>query len=208
MTRWKAMPAWLLITKRSLDILLSISAVFLLTPLLIVVGLFIKFQSPGGIFFKQTRVGLHGKPFDLYKFRTMDISGVTSAASTTLRDDKRIFPGGAFLRRYKIDELPQVINILVGDMSVVGPRPTVSADFERMNEEQRKRVSVKPGLTGLAQVSGNTELSWPDRIRLDLCYISKLSLFLDIKLIFITVFQVVSGRADTHPKTDDEWRDE
>ena len=126
-------------------------------------------------------------------------------AATTRREDPRVFPGGEAIRKYKLDELPQIVNVLRGEMSVVGPRPTVREDYDRMTPNQCRRASIRPGLSGLAQISGNTSLSWPERIALDLEYIETLSFWNDIWIILRTLGLVITGRADTHPATDDEW---
>lgn len=192
--------------KRALDIALSGAALALLAPLFLGLALFIKLRSPGPVFFRQTRVGLNGAEFSLLKFRSMHSEATALPnAATTRRADPRVFPGGETIRKYKLDELPQLVNVLRGDMSLVGPRPTVRKDHDRMMPQQRRRVSVRPGLSGLAQISGNTSLSWPERIVLDLEYIDTLSLWTDIRIILRTVGLILAGRADTHPSSDDEW---
>ena len=194
------------ILKRGMDVFASVTAIVLFAPLLLGVALFIKFRSPGPVFFRQIRIGRGGKEFLLLKFRTMhsDASRMSNA-STTRCGDLRIFGGGETIRKFKLDELPQLVNVLAGEMSIIGPRPTVREDYERMTAEQRRRVSVRPGLSGLAQVSGNTSLNWSERIQLDLTYIDNLSLWNDTKIIFRTLAMIISGKADTHPATDDEW---
>jgi lipopolysaccharide/colanic/teichoic acid biosynthesis glycosyltransferase len=192
--------------KRALDIWLSGTALLLLLPLFLSLAIFIKLRSPGPVFFRQSRVGLNGAEFSLLKFRSMNNdTAVLPSAATTRRLDPRVFPGGETIRRYKLDELPQIVNVLIGEMSVVGPRPTVREDYERMTLEQRRRVSIRPGLSGLAQISGNTSLSWPERIVLDLEYIDNLSVWNDIQIIMCTLRLIFTGRADTHPASDDEW---
>ncbi len=192
--------------KRAMDIATAVGALVLLLPLFAAAAFIIKCRSPGPILFKQARVGLHGREFMLLKFRTMHVheEGVVGG-TTTLREDARVFPGGALLRRYKVDELPQVINVVRGEMSIVGPRPTVRSDFDRMTDKQRRRVHVRPGLTGLAQVHGNTSLTWPERIELDLDYVDNQSLSRDIAIVARTLVLILSGRADTHPVSGDEW---
>jgi undecaprenyl phosphate N,N'-diacetylbacillosamine 1-phosphate transferase len=195
-----------LVFKRFFDIALSGSALLLLSPLLLSVAIFIKFRSPGPIFFRHLRIGLNGSEFYLLKFRSMSANASSLPnISTTRLSDPRIFRGGKTIRKYKFDELPQLINVLIGDMSLIGPRPTVIEDFNRMTCEQRRRVSIRPGLSGLAQISGNTSLNWPMRIALDLQYIEKLSVWTDIKIIIITIGLIFTGRADTHPVNNDEW---
>lgn len=195
-------------TKRVMDITISGLAVVLFLPVWIMAILLIFFGDPGQVFFRQSRIGKDEKPFDLLKFRTMfHAPPAGKASSVTLINDPRIFRGGCFLRKYKIDELPQLINVLEGSMSLVGPRPTVYEDFEKMNQEQRRRFEVRPGLTGLAQISGNTALPWQKRIRYDLEYIERQSVWLDLKILFQTAFLVLTGKAETHPPGDDEWED-
>ena len=195
-----------MILKRFFDITLSGLALVLLSPVFIGLSIFIKLRSPGPVFFRQARIGLNGVEFSLLKFRSMH-SDVTVRANvaTTRRADPRVFPGGEIIRKYKLDELPQIFNVLRGDMSLVGPRPTVREDYDRMTIQQRRRTRIRPGLSGLAQINGNTSLSWPERIVLDIAYIDNLSLWNDIKIILCTFALIFTGRADTHPISDDEW---
>ena len=195
-----------LVLKRLTDIVFSGLALVLLSPLFLGLAVFIKLRSPGPVFFRQTRVGLNGQDFSLLKFRSMHSNAAELPnTATTRRADPRVFRGGQTIRKYKLDELPQIVNVLLGDMSLVGPRPTVREDHQRMTVEQRRRVSIRPGLSGLAQISGGTTLNWPQRIVLDLEYIDNLSFWNDTKIIARTVGLVISGQADTHPATDDEW---
>jgi len=176
------------------------------SPLFLLATIIIKWFSRGPIFFVQNRVGLHEEEFPIYKFRTMHVIQPQDRGNgVTLRDDPRLFPGAKWMRKWKIDELPQLMNILNGSMSLIGPRPTVMQDYDRMTAEQRKRATVKPGLTGLAQVMGGTAMFWPDRIKLDLQYIEHYSIWLDLKILFWTAYVVLTGRADTYPPGDDEW---
>ena len=155
-------------------------------------------------FYLQERIGKNGKQFKIYKLKSMKkIKGFD--ATTTLENDPRVTKFGNFIRKTKIDELAQIINVLKGDMSLVGPRPTVLSDYEKMNSTQKRRFEVPPGITGLAQVNGNTSLQWPERIKLDLEYIDKASLFFDIKIIFKTILLILNNKAETHPSTDNEW---
>ena len=168
----------------------------------------IRLGSRGSILFKQERIGQYEMPFVILKFRTMAVGcDEPGLGSVTLRNDPRLFRGAETLRRLNIDELPQLVNVLRGTMSIVGPRPTVREDHLRMNEEQRKRYLVKPGITGLAQVSGKTALMWPKRIEYDLEYVAQASLFLDAKIILRTVWLTLAGKAETHPIEDTEWPD-
>jgi lipopolysaccharide/colanic/teichoic acid biosynthesis glycosyltransferase len=197
---------WQMALKRAFDIALSGTAIVLLLPMLFGLALFIKLRSPGPVFFRQVRVGINGADFWLLKFRSMHSNVVAMAnAATTRQADPRVFSGGETIRKYKLDELPQLVNVLFGYMSIVGPRPTVREDYDRLTPQQRRRISVRPGLTGLAQISGNTSLSWPERIVLDLRYIDNLSLWNDVRIIIRTFGLIVTGRAGTHPANDDEW---
>lgn len=196
--------------KRIIDCVLAATALIVSAPAWIATVVLIKLKDPGPALFKQPRVGQNGELFNLYKFRTMfqeppDENVV--AGSVTVRNDPRVFRGGHFLRKFKIDELPQVLNVLEGTMSMVGPRPTVLEDYQRMNEYQRRRFTVKPGITGLAQVSGNTELPWARRIEYDLKYIENQSIWLDFYILFRTFLLVITGKAETHPRGNDEWED-
>jgi len=156
--------------------------------------------------FTQRRIGKDEQEFTIFKIRTMkNVSGINT--NTTIRNDPRVTPIGRVLTKTKIDELPQLLNVLNGTMSFVGPRPTVVEDVNRMTLAQKRRYSVKPGVTGLAQISGNTELPWPKRIDLDLFYIDNFSLMLDIKIFLKTIALVLTNNADTHPPSSDEWEE-
>jgi lipopolysaccharide/colanic/teichoic acid biosynthesis glycosyltransferase len=190
--------------KRIFDITLSFTLLFLLLPLWLLAIIIIFISDPGPIFFRQSRVGKNEKEFFILKFRTMFFYKEL-ANTTTLKHDPRVFKGGYFLRKYKIDEIPQILNVLDGSMSLVGPRPTVSSDAQKMNTEQRRRFSVRPGLTGLAQICGNTSLKWNKRIEYDLHYIDHWSIWSDIVILAKTGLLVIVGRADTHPASESEW---
>lgn len=192
--------------KRAFDLLFSLLILIVTLPVWIVSIVIIFISDPGPIFFRQKRVGVNQKEFSILKFRTMYLRK-TDVSSTTKADDDRIFRCGNLLRKYKIDELPQVVNVILGDMSLVGPRPTVKEDVEKMSPLQKRRFEVKPGMTGLAQISGNTSLKWDERIRYDLQYIDNFSMKFDIRILLRTVFLVVSGKAETHPSGSNEWSD-
>jgi lipopolysaccharide/colanic/teichoic acid biosynthesis glycosyltransferase len=152
----------------------------------------------------QKRIGKGEKSFFIFKLKSMKkIEGYDSTITT--QNDPRVTKFGHFLRKTKLDELPQVLNVLFGSMSLVGPRPTVASDFERMSPKQRKRFTVKSGITGLAQVNGNTSMLWPERIDLDVEYIENWTFFSDIKIILKTVSLILTNNAETHPISDDEW---
>jgi lipopolysaccharide/colanic/teichoic acid biosynthesis glycosyltransferase len=193
--------------KRLFDICGALLGLVLLSPVFLLAALLIKLNSRGPVFFTQERIGWRGAAFRLYKFRTMNV-GAESAGTVSLKHDPRVFRGGNFLRKFKLDELPQLLNVLNGTMSLVGPRPTVREDYERMDAEQRRRNLVRPGLTGLAQINGNTGLSWPQRIKYDLLYVEEHNPLLDIGIMAETVWLIFRNRVETHPVGDDEWADE
>ena len=189
--------------KRLLDVTGSLSGLALLSPLLLTVVALIKLTSPGPVFFRQKRVGADEKVFLCYKFRSMYQDAERRQAELEARNeaeggvifkiknDPRITPIGHFIRRWSIDELPQLINVLLGEMSLVGPRPLPLRDFERMGELHKKRLAAIPGITGYWQTSGRSDLSFEDMVRLDLYYIENWSLSLDIKIILKTVSAVL-----------------
>jgi lipopolysaccharide/colanic/teichoic acid biosynthesis glycosyltransferase len=194
----KKIPLW----KRFFDISLSLFGIILLLPLFVIVYLFIKIMSPGPVFFKQKRVGYKGKIFDFYKFRTMHINNdqkghqvylaqlINSETPMTKLDakkDSRIIRGGGLLRKTCIDELPQLFNVLKGDMSLVGPRPCLPYEEKEYLHWFRNRFNILPGMTGLWQVSGKNKLTFKQMIRLDIAYVNNLSLLLDIKIVIMTV---------------------
>ncbi|MBF5042592.1 sugar transferase [Aggregicoccus sp. 17bor-14] len=191
--------------KRLFDIVASGLALWLLLPLLAVVALAIKLTSRGPVFFKQVRAGVHGRPFHMLKFRSMVVNAEELKARLAaqneqtgpvfkMKNDPRITGIGRFIRKYSIDELPQLINVLRGDMSVVGPRPPVPAEVAQYEPWQRRRLSVRPGLTCIWQVSGRNQISFEDWMYLDMQYIDHWSLSQDIGLILKTVPVVLTGR--------------
>jgi exopolysaccharide biosynthesis polyprenyl glycosylphosphotransferase len=191
--------------KRLFDVVASAIAFWLLLPVLVVLALTIKLTSRGPIFFNQVRVGLLGKPFQMLKFRSMVVnaedlrqslesSNEQSGPVFKIKDDPRVTVVGRWMRRYSLDELPQLLNVLRGDMSIVGPRPPVPAEVEQYEPWQRRRLSVRPGLTCIWQVSGRNQISFEDWMYLDLRYIDHWSLINDFNLIFRTVPVVVTGR--------------
>ena len=191
---------------RFFDCAIAICGLLFSMPLLICTAIWIKIVSRGTIFFRQERIGYHGRPFKIFKFRTMKIGSANKGAGTvTLKNDQRLIKGARVLRKFKIDELPQLLNVLNGTMAIVGPRPTVPDDYEEMTPKQRGRCEVKPGVTGLAQIYGNTTLSWPQRIKYDLQYVRQKCFLLDLKIICVTFYLLLTNRADTHPAGDDEW---
>jgi lipopolysaccharide/colanic/teichoic acid biosynthesis glycosyltransferase len=158
----------------------------------------VRLTSRGPVFFRQERIGMGGQPFLVWKFRSM-----AAGDNPIFPDATRITPAGRLLRRLSLDELPQLINVAVGDMSIVGPRPTLAYQVERYNDHQRRRLAVRPGLTGLAQVNGRNALSWSDRIDLDVRYVDTQSIRSDVLIIMRTAATIISGDGiDGHP-TDD-----
>jgi lipopolysaccharide/colanic/teichoic acid biosynthesis glycosyltransferase len=164
------------------------------SPLLAIAALLIKLESRGPVFYRQRRVGQHGRPFDLWKLRTMVRGAETMGAGIyVLEGDSRITRTGRLLRRFSLDELPNLVNVIRGEMAVVGPRPTVQEQVDRYTERQRRRLEVKPGITGWAQVNGRASLPWPDRIELDVWYVENRSLRLDLRILAKTARMLATG---------------
>jgi lipopolysaccharide/colanic/teichoic acid biosynthesis glycosyltransferase len=175
------------------DFLVAILGLAVASPLLLVAVIAIRLETPGSPIFKQRRVGRDGVPFDMYKLRTM-VSGSDSGPDLPLsQGDPRITRVGALLRRYSLDELPNLVNVLRGEMAIVGPRPTIPSQVERYTDRQRRRLEVKPGLTGWAQVNGRASLSWPERIELDIWYVEHRSFALDLRILAKTAWLLLSG---------------
>lgn len=170
--------------------LISLLAIVILLPVFAVIVLAIRVSSKGSAVFKQERAGKDGTPFTFYKFRTMKIDVDPFGASPKSGDDPRLTRIGKFLREYSLDELPQLFNVLKGDMSIVGPRPLYVSQMAEWNERQKKRLLVKPGLTGLAQISGRGGLTLEEKLELDVRYVETASFWTDIKIILATVVQV------------------
>lgn len=188
-----------MILKRTLDIICSIIGLTLLSPIILVVAILIKLESKGPIIFSQKRVGLNGKEFDMYKFRSMVQNAEElkeklakqnemSGPMFKIKDDPRVTKVGKFIRKTSIDELPQLINVLKGEMSLVGPRPSLPKEVEKFERWMLKRLDVKPGLTCYWQVSGRNNIDFEDWMKLDLQYVEDRSFLLDLKLIFKTFF--------------------
>jgi undecaprenyl phosphate N,N'-diacetylbacillosamine 1-phosphate transferase len=193
-----------LFLKRLLDIMLSLLGIIVLSPIFIIAFILIFLGDGFPLFYFQKRVGINGNQFKVLKLRTMK-QGMTDLGLTSFEDDPRYFKGSKFLRAFKIDELPQLVNILLGHMSLIGPRPTVMEDYLKMDNEQKARFQVRPGLTGLAQISGNTSLKWPERVKLDILYIKTLSFNRDFKILIKTVTMWVSNKLDSNPPETGEW---
>ena len=180
--------------RRALDILVSTSVLLLTSPLLALALLAVRLESAGHPIYRQRRVGRDGRPFDVIKLRTMvDGAEHLGAGLAVNENDARITRVGALLRRTSLDELPNLLNVLRGEMSLIGPRPTLPMQVEQYTPRQRGRLAVKPGITGWAQVNGRTALPWSERIELDLFYIEHRSLALDLRILRRTVAMVLGG---------------
>jgi exopolysaccharide biosynthesis polyprenyl glycosylphosphotransferase len=195
---------WQLLVKRFIDIVISGLVIILLGPFLVLLAILIMLTSPGPVFFKQQRLGLHGRKFTLYKFRTMrdgahdvlsDVKDLEYMTSPEFREKKTkwITPLGKIMRKFSLDELPQFFNVFVGHMSLIGPRPTVPDEVEKYKAWQRRRFSMKPGITCLWQVNGRNNIGFEDWMKLDLEYLDNWSLWLDIKIMIKTVPVVLFG---------------
>ena len=175
--------------KRGIDFILALVGLILASPVLLIVAILVRMKLGSPIFFRQARVGLNGEIFEMIKFRTMkyayDING------EPLPDSERLTLFGQFLRKTSLDELPELINVLKGDMSLVGPRPLLVEYLPLYSEEQMRRHNVRPGITGYAQVNGRNNISWAKKFELDIYYVNHFSLYLDIKILWQTVVKVI-----------------
>jgi len=180
------------IIKIILDKIISVAALVILSPVFLLLAILIKLDTSGPVFFLQERVGKNGVQFKSIKFRTMiDRAFERGLGFNIKKDDERITRMGKFLRTWSLDELSQIINVIKGDMSIVGPRPTLPYQVELYNDFQRRRLLVKPGITGWAQVNGRNAISWELRIKLDIWYVENWSLWLDIVILFNTIRVVI-----------------
>ena len=175
--------------KRLFDLTLVLLSTLLWLPLLAVLALLVRLKLGSPVFFRQERPGLHGRPFTLLKFRTM--LDARDAGGNLLPDDQRLTPFGNLLRRASLDELPELLNVLRGDMSLVGPRPLLTRYLERYTDEQARRHEVRPGITGWAQVNGRNAISWEEKFRFDVWYVDHRSLWLDMKILVLTIWNVL-----------------
>lgn len=188
---------WARHLKHPADVLLAGLALLVLSPLLVLVGLLIKLTSPGPVFFTQARCGQDGNLFKVIKFRTMRADRKPDPKELVPLHHPEITPLGRFLRRAKIDELPQLINVLKGDMSIVGPRPTLPDQIAAYDAFRRQRLLVRPGVTGLAQVYSSAAHSWDERILYDIAYVRKCSFFLDLSIIWRSLLVIFLGESRT-----------
>jgi lipopolysaccharide/colanic/teichoic acid biosynthesis glycosyltransferase len=182
------------ILKRGLDIIISLSALIILLPVLLFIVIAIKVSSKGPAVFKQQRAGKNGNPFVFYKFRTMTIDADPFGPSPKSGRDPRLTKVGRILREYSFDELPQLFNILKGDMSVVGPRPLYLSQIPEWSERQKKRLLLKPGLTGLAQISGRGEITLEEKLELDVKYVETASFLTDLRILLATIAYIFSRK--------------
>lgn len=189
------------IFKRIAGIFMSLVALILLSPVMIITAILIKIESKGPVIFKQQRLGLKGEVFTMYKFRSM-VVGAEKDGVYSGKGDVRVTKTGKIIRATSIDELPQLINILKGDMAFIGPRPALTYHpwtFDKYTEEQKRMFDVRPGITGWAQVHGRKDVEWNKRIELNVWYVDNMSLLLDLKIFFVTIFKVLSN-ADNENK--------
>ncbi len=183
--------------KRLFDLAVAVPGLLFLGPLLLLVGLLVYFKLGSPILFRQRRPGLHGRPFVIYKFRTMlDRKG---ADGEILPDEQRLTGFGRMLRATSLDELPELINILKGDMSLVGPRPLLMEYLDRYSPEQARRHEVKPGVTGWAQINGRNAVEWEERLKMDVWYVDNCSFKLDLKILWGTVRVVLGAKGINQP---------
>jgi len=183
--------------KRVLDISVAIGALILLSPLFAVIAVVVRAKLGHPVFFRQQRPGLHGEPFRIYKFRTM--INVCDSQGKLLSDSQRLTALGRFLRSTSMDELPELFNVIKGEMSLVGPRPLLMHYLDRYTAEQMRRHEVRPGITGWAQVNGRNAITWEDKFRFDIWYVDNQSLRLDFKIIAITMGKILKREGINQP---------
>ena len=178
--------------KRLFDLAIAITASVVLLPVILLTALVVKVKLGRPVVFRQSRAGRDGVIFTLYKFRTM--TDLCDTTGRVLPDERRLTNAGAVLRRWSLDELPQIWNVIRGEMSIVGPRPLLARYLDRYNQHQARRHEVRPGCTGWAQVNGRNDLSWEERFELDVWYVDRLSVLLDFKILVLTLISVVKRR--------------
>ena len=183
--------------KRLLDFLLSTAGGILLSPLMLILAILVRIKFGSPVLFRQQRPGLHGHPFILYKFRTM--TDARDEAGNLLPDEDRLTPFGRFLRSTSLDELPELWNVIKGDMSLVGPRPLLMRYLPRYTPEQMRRHEVRPGITGWAQINGRNTLTWEQKFALDVWYVDNLSFWLDMKIIALTIWKILKREGINQP---------
>ncbi len=183
--------------KRLFDLTLTIPGLLIISPILLLLAVYIRVRLGIPVLFRQLRPGLHGKPFLLYKFRTM--TSEVDDQGEPLPDTQRLTSFGQFLRSFSLDELPELINVLKGEMSLVGPRPLLMQYLERYTQEQARRHEVLPGITGWAQINGRNALTWEDKFRFDTWYVEHWSLRLDIKILALTFWKIIKREGISQP---------
>jgi len=183
--------------KRFLDLMLTVPALIMLAPVIAVIALLVRLNLGSPVIYRQKRPGPHGNVFTFYKFRTM--TDDRDVQRNFLPDEKRLTSFGEFLRRTSLDELPELWNVLKGDMSLVGPRPLLVEYLDRYTPEQARRHEVRPGITGWAQVNGRNAISWEEKFEYDVWYVDNWSLWLDLKIIFMTILKVIKGEGINQP---------
>ena len=181
--------------KRFFDIILSLLGLIILSPILLITAIAIKVESKGPVIFKQERIGKGGKVFQIYKFRSMVVGAEKMGTGVySKKGDSRVTKVGKFIRMTSIDELPQLVNIIKGEMSIIGPRPVLTYHpwkYEEYTEEQLKRFDVRPGITGWAQIHGRKQVEWEKRIKFDVEYVEKVNFIMDLKIFLITIYKVI-----------------
>jgi lipopolysaccharide/colanic/teichoic acid biosynthesis glycosyltransferase len=187
------LPRW----KRAFDLILTLPGLIIISPLLLIIALALLITQGTPIIFKQQRPGLKGKPFQILKFRTM--SAARDEAGDLLPDGQRLTTLGRLLRAFSLDELPELINVIRGEMSLVGPRPLLTEYLELYSQEQRRRHDMLPGITGWTQINGRNALTWEDKFRFDVWYVENWSLALDVKILLITFWKVIKREGISQP---------
>ena len=183
--------------KRLFDLALTIPGLLIISPIVLLLAIYIRIRLGPPVLFRQLRPGLHGKPFVLYKFRTM--TSEVDTQGDPMPDTQRLTSFGQFLRSFSLDELPELINVLKGEMSLVGPRPLLMQYLERYTQEQARRHEVLPGITGWAQINGRNALTWEDKFRFDTWYVEHWSLRLDIKILALTFWKIIKREGISQP---------
>ena len=183
--------------KRLFDLTVAVPSVIILSPLLVFIGFLVRLKIGSPVLFKQVRPGLYGRPFTIYKFRTM--TDKRDGNGNLLPDGERLTSLGRFLRGTSMDELPELFNVVKGDMSIVGPRPLLMQYLDRYTPEQARRHEVRPGITGWAQVNGRNAISWEDKFKLDVWYVDHVSLWLDLKIVAMTLWKVLKREGISQP---------
>jgi sugar transferase EpsL len=190
-------PKGIPIRKRLFDLSLTVPGVILLSPILLFLALLVRLNLGSPVMFRQQRPGYKGRPFFVYKFRTM--TQALDAAGNLLPDSERLTRLGRMMRSFSLDELPEFINVLRGEMSIVGPRPLLMQYLDRYTPEQARRHDVLPGITGWVQVKGRNIIEWPEKFRLDIWYVDNWSLWLDVRILFLTLWKVLTREGISQP---------